>query len=80
MANLQGHATEANVVKDEKTGKVVSVDQNTVITDPESDLAVQVPPEGDGTQEDPLGVHTEPSPEDIFAKSSKSSKSSKSDK
>lgn len=80
MANLQGHATKADVVTDEKTGKVVSVDQNTVVTDPESDLAVQIPPEGDGTKEDPLAVHNEPSPEEVFAKSAKSSKSSKSDK
>lgn len=55
------------VEHDEATGKVASVSLDEVITDPESDLAVQVPPEADGSQGDARAVHEEPTPEEVFA-------------
>lgn len=64
---------------EEKDGKVVSFEQNTVITDPDHELAVQIPEGSSGADENPLGVHSEPTPEEAFAAESKSSKSSKSD-
>lgn len=77
MANLRGDARSENI--DEKDGKVVSFEQTTVVTDPESDLAVQIPEGVSGESENPLGVHKEPSPNDVFAKAPAKSKSSKSE-
>ena len=44
--------------------KVSSVHTNTVITDPEAENAVQIPPEADATGRDELDVHTQSSPVD----------------
>ena len=70
---LTGHTTERSVAVDEDTGKVQAYHQTTVVTDPESPLAVQVPdpeayPQANATQANPLGVHAEPTPEEVFAK------------
>lgn len=64
---LTGHTVEKQVVTDPRTGKVQAVHQTSVVTDPESDLAVQIPPEADATQQNPLGVHAEPSPNEVAA-------------
>lgn len=54
------------VYRDED-GKVIEVQMDEVITDPEHELAVQIPPEADGSQDHPLAPLLEPSPEEIFA-------------
>lgn len=64
MANLRGDARSESI--DEKDGKVVSFEQTTVVTDPESDLAVQIPEGVSGENDNPLGVHQEESPNDVF--------------
>jgi hypothetical protein len=61
---LTGHTTEAGVVEDQD-GNVQAVHQTTVITDPESPLAVQIPDEVN--TENPLNVHQQPSPNEVAA-------------
>ena len=78
MANLRGDARSENI--DEKDGKVVSFEQTTVITDPDSPEAVQIPEGVSGESENPLGVHQEPSPNEVFEKASKPAAKSKSSK
>lgn len=65
---LTGHTTERSIVEDDR-GNVQAFHQTTVITDPESPLAVQIPdhPGVDGRDANPLGVHAEPTPEQAFA-------------
>lgn len=79
MADLHGHARERGV--EEQDDKVVSATFDEPVTDPESDLAVQVPEGVDGSDANPLGVHSEPTPEEAFKSETKSSRksSSKSD-
>lgn len=55
------------VYKDE-SGKVIEVRMDEKITDPEHELAVQVPPEADGRNEHPLDRLLQPSAEEVFAK------------
>lgn len=74
MADLQGHPREKDVV--EQDDKVVSVVLDEVVTDPESDLAVQVPEGASGEDENPLSVHSEPTPEEAFGAEAKPRKSS----
>lgn len=46
--------------------KVSSVHTTTVVTDPESDEAVQIPPEADATGRDALNVHELPTPNEAL--------------
>lgn len=69
---LTGHTNVEGVEHDPRTGKVQSAHSTTVVTDPESPLAVQVPtheeaPNVNATEANPLGVHDEPTPEEAFA-------------
>lgn len=64
---LTGHTHTAAVVEDEQTGKVQAAHQTTVVTDPESDEAVQIPEEADARSADPLSVHKQPTPNEVFA-------------
>jgi len=57
----------ANKVYKDADGKVIHVKVDEVITDPNHELAVQIPPGADGTKEHPLDALTEPTPEDVFA-------------
>lgn len=57
----------AHVYKDE-SGKVIEVQMDERITDPNDELAVQVPPEADGSQDNALAPLLEPSPNDFAAK------------
>lgn len=61
-------------------GRVAAVKDVEVITDPNSDEAVQIPdtPTVNATAEDSFSVHEEPSPEEVFASASKSKSRSKS--
>lgn len=65
---LTGHTTERSVVTDDD-GNVIAAHQTTVVTDPSADNAVQIPdhPAVDGRNANPLGVHSEPTPEQAFA-------------
>lgn len=64
-AALTGHTTVAHVTEDPRTGKVQSVHQTTVITDPDDELAVQGhdDPRVNGGDADPL--RRSPSPNEI---------------
>jgi hypothetical protein len=66
-AVLTGHTTEPAVVKDPVSGKTQAVHSTRVITDPESEEAVQIPdsPQADGRNADPLAQG--PTPEEVFA-------------
>lgn len=75
--SLTGHTGQAEVVKD-SAGRTVAAHTTTVVTDPTSDLAVQVPdpevyPQANATTVDPLGVHGEPTPNEVFDGSAKAS-------
>lgn len=57
--SLTGHTTKPGIVEDPLTGKVQAVHETEVITDPNHELAVQVPspednPQANGTATDPL--------------------------
>lgn len=64
-AALTGHTTKPHVTEDPVSGKVQTIHTTEVITDPESELAVQGhdDPRVDGTQADPL--RRSPSPNEI---------------
>lgn len=67
---LTGHTTKPLVVEDPVTGKVQSRHETEVITDPDSDLAVQVPtpeenPLANATAQDPL--RRDATPAEVFA-------------
>lgn len=55
-----------DVQVDARTGKVETVKLDRHVS-ADSDLAVQIPPEADGTSDNTLGVLGEPSPEEVFA-------------
>ena len=61
-------------------GRVASVKDVEVITDPNSDEAVQIPdtPTVNATDVDSFDVHEEPSPEEVFASAKSKSSRSKS--
>jgi hypothetical protein len=68
--SLTGHTTKPVVVEDPVTGKVQSRHETEVITDPDSDLAVQVPtpeenPLANASASDPL--RREATPAEVFA-------------
>jgi hypothetical protein len=67
-SSLTGHTTEAGIDED-GDGKVGVVHETTVVTDPNSKEAVQIPdhPGVDARGANPLGVHQEPTPEQAFA-------------
>lgn len=64
MADLLGNAREKGVV--EQDDKVIQVTVDEPVLDPESDLAVQIPEGVSGENDNPLGVHAEPTPEEAF--------------
>lgn len=62
-----GHEIVEGEVGTPEEGKVIAAHHDTIITDPEDELAVQIP-EGsnDGRALNPLGVHAEQTPAEII--------------
>lgn len=73
-------AKKEEVVRDENTGRVAEVHQDEIITDPDHELAVQVPDEVNRDADDFDNTRSDPSPAQVFADQAKSSKSSSSSK